>query len=372
MTTPIVVPQSPMGLGDVFGTAFSILRRRFGRLAGISLAQQLVTLLLMVPVGIYAASVLVPQLATTSLNTTEWISGSATAMAIGVATQIVSAFVSVYFLGLLVHCSHEAMLNQNPALGDLRVLNRGTVRRLGPVYAVAMFAQYFVIAVGMLPILGLFPELMSGFASGTSSTMSQDLALKFFGAWAMGMATGLVVSVVSGIVVVKTIYINQVGTIERLGMMAAVKRAWSLTKGSFWRTVGYLIVMSLAVGVVQQVIGMVAEVGFVVAAPSFISSDPQSMFSNGTLWLFYGLVYGLMMIAQVVCVPFQMAFITAMYVDQTRRVEQGSVPRPVPGQYGWQTSPMYAQQPPNWPRQPVPGQQPPLVPQQPSDDGAPS
>jgi hypothetical protein len=34
--------------------------------------------------------------------------------------------------------------------------------------------------------------------------------------------------------------------------------------------------------------------------------------------------------------PFEVAFVTVMYVDQVRRIEQGPVRRPVPGQYGWQ------------------------------------
>jgi hypothetical protein len=39
-------------------------------------------------------------------------------------------------------------------------LNRGTLRRLGPVYAVALLAYYAVLALGMLPMMTVFPELM--------------------------------------------------------------------------------------------------------------------------------------------------------------------------------------------------------------------
>jgi hypothetical protein len=380
MTTPIVVPQSPMGLGDVFGTTFSIVKRRFGRLAPIALVQQLVALLLIVPLGIYAAIVLLPQLEAPTLNSADWVSGSGVAMAISGVTQILGGFVSVYFIGLLVHCSHQAMLNQNPDFGELRALNRGTVRRVGPVYALAMLAQFLAVAVGMLPMLGLFPELMS--SAATSGTMSKNLAVRFLGVWFLTMLTVLVVSVVGGIVVVKTIYLYQVGTVEGLGWTAAVKRAWALTKGSFWRTAGYLIVMSIAVGVVQEVVVMAAEGVLVATSPSFFSSDPRAMFSNGFLWLFYGVVYGLMMIAQVVCVPFQVAFITVMYVDQIRRIQQGPVVRPMPGHYGPPTYYTYPQQPQGWPQQGVPQPpppwpqqgvpQPPFVPPSPSDDRPPA
>ena len=379
MTTPIVVPQSPMGLGDVFGTSFSVVMRRFGRLASIALVQQLITLLFTVPVALYAAWVLFPQLAAPTFSSVDWASGSSGAVALGVVTQIVNAFVTVYFTGLLVHVSHQAMLGQNPDLAELRALNRGTLRRVGPLYAVAMLAQYLAIAVGTLPLVGLFPELISG--ASTSAGMSQDVAMRFLGVWAVTMLTIGVVSVVGGIVVVKTIYLNQVGTVEALGWTTAVKRAWALTKGSFWRTAGYLIVMSLAVGAVQQVVGMIAEVAVLTASPGMFSSDPRAMFSNGSFWLFYGVMFGLMAIVQVVCVPFQVAFVTVMYVDQVRRISQGPVPRPMPGQYGWQPRHAYPQQPPVWPQQPASQQptwpqqqaphQPPFAPPSPSDDRPP-
>jgi hypothetical protein len=44
----------------------------------------------------------------------------------------------------------------------------------------------------------------------------------------------------------------------------------------------------------------------------------------------------LMLALQAVLGPFKVAFTTVMYVDQVRRIEIGPVPRPAPGQYGWQ------------------------------------
>jgi hypothetical protein len=278
------------------------------------------------------------------------------------------------------------MLNQDPDLAELRRLNRGTLRRLGPVYAVAGLAYYAVIALGMLPMVTVFPELFATVGTGTTSTMSDQLALRFFGAWGAAMATVLVVSVGSGIVLVKAAYINQVGTVEGLGMATAVKRAFALTKGSFWRTAGYLIVMTMAVGVVQQAIGMIAEVIFFAASPSLFTSGPGQMLSSGSLWVFYGVVYGLELLVSVVTIPFQQAFVTVMYVDQLRRIQQGPQRRPEPvfyGQYGPGPRPQPYPQQPLWPQQGAPGpqpmypqqppyvqqQQPPYVPQEPSDEG---
>jgi hypothetical protein len=391
MTTPIVVPQSPMGLGDVFGTTFSIMRRRFGRLVGITLVQLLVQTVLLVPVLVYAALTLPHQIDFASGTISSgYFTSAAIATGIGIVMGFVATVVSVYFLGLQVQVAHQALLNQDPDLAELRRLNRGTLRRLGPVYAVALLAYYAVLALGMLPMMTVFPQLIASSMYGPSSGMSDQLALKFFGAWGVAMVTVLVLSVGSGIVLVKAAYLNQVGTVEGLGMVPAVKRTFALTKGSFWRTAGYLIVMSLAVGVLQQAVGMIAEVVLFSSSPSLFTSGPQEMFSSGLLWVFYGVVYALELIVQVVCVPFQLAFVTVMYVDQVRRIQQGPRPRPVPGHYGTYAPEPYPQpypQQPVWPQQPAPGQRPmypqqpppyapqqprPIVPQEPSDDRPPA
>lgn len=365
MTTPIVVPQSPMGLGDVFGTAFSILRQRFRKLTGIALVQLLVQAVLFVPVLVYAALTLLSQISLTSGTISSgYMTSAVIGTGIGVVMGAIASVVAVYFLGLLVQVAHEAMLNHDPDFSELRRLNRGTLRRLGPVYAVALLAYYAVLALGMLPMMAVFPQLMGSAMHGSGSGMTDALALSFFGAWALAMLSVLVLSVGSGIVLVKAAYINQVGTVEGLGMVAAVKRAFALTKGSFWRTAGYLIVMSVAVGAVQQVIGMVAEMVFFASSPSILSSGPLELFSSGRLWVFYGVVYGLMLVVQVVCLPFQQAFVTVMYVDQVRRIQLGPVPReplPVPGHYGTYGSypypqPPVSQQPPMWPQPPAAGQ----------------
>jgi hypothetical protein len=48
------------------------------------------------------------------------------------------------------------------------------------------------------------------------------------------------------------------------------------------------------------------------------------MLSSGSLWVFYGVVYGLDAPRLRSCaIPFQQAFVTVMYVDQVRRIQLG-------------------------------------------------
>ena len=48
----------------------------------------------------------------------------------------------------------------------------------------------------------------------------------------------------------KLLYITQGVALEQRGGVEAMKRSWALTKGNFWRTLGYAILPQLAVGVV--------------------------------------------------------------------------------------------------------------------------
>jgi hypothetical protein len=202
------------------------------------------------------------------------------------------------------------------------------------VYALAVIAYGVVVALAITPMLTVFPELFSGVsAEGPwSGFMPSDLAMRFLTAWALMMLTMLVVGVVVCVVVVKFVYLNQVGTIEGQGMLAAVKRAGSLTKGSFWRTAGYLIVMTLAVGAVQQVVGMIAEIGLLPVMAGMDQRHPEAMLTSGAFWGLYGLMVLVMLVA----------FVTVMYVDQVRRIASGPVAPPVPGRYGWQSPPASA------------------------------
>ncbi len=327
MATPIGVPPRPMGLSEVVGLTYGIYRLRFGRLVKISLVHQLATLLLLVPLAAYGMFVIVPEM---SLARPVITSGFAMSSLVGSVVEALlglgAVVVSVYFLGLLVHAVNQAMLGLEPTVAELLALNRGTLRRLGPLYAFATLACYLVLALGFAPMLRLVPELVTGTSSAGPGfqTMPDALFTKLLTAWGVGMLSVLVLMVASGTVAVKLAYINQVGTVEGKGLMAAVKRAAALTKGSFWRTAGYLIVLGLALGIVQQVVVMVAEAGLLPVMAAMDPRHPEATVASSA-WM-YGVLIVLVLALQAVLEPIMVAFVTVMYADQVRRVDRG--PRP--------------------------------------------
>ena len=58
---------------------------------------------------------------------------------------------------------------------------------------------------------------------------------------------------------VKLAYVMQVCALEDLSGMAALRRAWDITREAFWRTLGFLLVFGLAAGAAQQVVSVAGQ-----------------------------------------------------------------------------------------------------------------
>jgi len=121
------------------------------------------------------------------------------------------------------------------------------------------------------------------------------------------------------------LYVVPVIAIEQASGIPALKRSWNLTKGAFWRTLGYSILPALAVAAVSYAIyllsaalltpfaaqgsgnaGSVAVTGLMTAAP---------------IVLFITLL--MQAVVQLFSLPFLQSYTTYMYMDQVRRKELG-------------------------------------------------
>jgi hypothetical protein len=205
------------------------------------------------------------------------------------------------------------------------------------------------------------------------STSSQNQAL-----WAMLSGMGVtallmvVVAVGAFVISVKLAYVAQVCAVERVSGFTALRRAMNITKGAFWRTLGYLLVFSLAAGAAQQAVSFVMNFAMSAISPMTSQSSESAvlnMVRSSSFMIMIAAVFAVALAIQVVIVPLRHVFLTVMYGDQLRRPQLGPVNHAfavnVPG-YG--PAP-YGQ--PGYPPQPgygpygrdlygeVPGQQPP-------------
>ena len=161
--------------------------------------------------------------------------------------------------------------------------------------------------------------------------------------WAVGFVTTLIWSVESDIadslaglmfligfplmlaaysLTVRFLYAPICAVLEHKGPVQSLKRSWALTAGTFWTTLGRVLLIGVVCGVIVNIIstlisGIVMGIGF-----AFLSSgsfdDPNSLW--GIIVLIVVLA-GLQTLIYSLVVPIMSAYQTLMYVDQKIRKE---------------------------------------------------
>lgn len=345
-----------MGLGDVFTSTFAIFRRRIGAFVGLTLLQQLVFVVAMIVPFLVTFLVLLPDLLHSGSVSTATVVGVLAAGGGSLFLAVVLAGIAaLYFNGLLVLTAHEASQQRFPTVSELRGLVKGYVGRILGLYLLGMLAALVgMILAGLPMVAGILTFVRLGGLDEGAGVNDQALAA-LVGGLVGSMALVVLVAVASFVVNVKLAYVAQVCAVERIGGFAALKRAWGLTGGSFWRTLGYLLVFSIAASVVQQVVSIVMRV--VVAVPtsgytstpstSYTPNDLAQLLLGGTMITVFVVMSVLVTAVQLLIVPVRTTYVTVMYADQLRRHELGPVAHAfsvsVPGyggaQAGWTPPP---------------------------------
>ena len=318
-----------MSLGDIFTATFSVFRRRIGAFLGLTGIQQLVTAVAVMVAFFLTALVLLPDLLASRAPSDTTI-GLAVLSVFGgfFIAAVVAGIASLYFDGLMITCANEATQGRFPTMSELRALNRGYVGRIIGLYILAMLASLVVVALVSLPMLYSLGGLFSIVAEGSSTSQDQSL-LAVLGGMGVSFLLLFVLAVGAFVIGVKLAYVAQVCAVERVSGFTALRRAMSITKGAFWRTLGYLLVFSLVAGAVQQAVSVAMSFVMSAVSPMMSSSSSESAVANlvrsGSFMAMIAAVYAVALLVQVVLVPLRHAFVTVMYGDQLRRQQLGPV-----------------------------------------------
>lgn len=322
---------SPMRLGDVFSGTFEVFKRRFGLFLGLGALPVVAIMLIASVFGIVMFA-----LFAVSLIPLFGLSGDIQFSDLYGMIGVIVAAVVLYLLMLLaivlvqyriqamtVVAASDLAQGGNPTFGELGPRTKGFVGRF------LVIALILVGAVGLVAILvmvSMFVSL-SGGNSGTPSVAGGVTALAILFAAEIG---GLYVSI-------RLWYLIPVIALEPYSGTRALARAWHLSRGSFWRIVGYAVVLGLAIGL--PVIVLAGLMGVLV--------NPASGRYDETASVAASMLSSIITLAwSVLVIPFQMAFQTVMYLDQLRR---GGEPLPaVPSlttPFGGTAYPPYPQPP---------------------------
>ena len=341
--TPLIAP-SPMDIGDLFSATLGTLKRRFGLFVLLAFLPALVTTVLV------AAAVLLIGLSFVSVPTTG--SPSTGLLVAGIVIMIVGvilgALTQVKAYGLMSLAAYEIAQGNRPTVRGLLQTSRGLLPRMASVIAI-MFGIVIVY-------YGLIAAILVTTVGGAAAR-----GVEHAGA-AIAAAVGLIALISLGTVVValffsvKLLYTLPSVAIEARGGIDGLKRSWSLTRGSFWRTLGYYLVAAIAIVALTSLFSALGQLmvprGDDLTSISDGSSPAAILARLGVLIPLVLLNIGLQFVVSVLTVPFLQTYVTYMFIDQVRRSE---LPPAAP--YGFTPAPGFGTPPAGQPPYPPAPQQ---------------
>ncbi|WP_029210746.1 hypothetical protein [Arsenicicoccus bolidensis] len=289
VTNPGIVPLRPLFLGDILGAGFKILRFNPRATIGLSLALQLIGLLLVLPFVGWLLTGGVQRLGDLS----DPDNGSSPLLNL---VQVPSSlFASAATLVLCVVVS-RAVIGERATIGEAWRELRPQIGRL----------LLFLLVTGLLWLagLGLVALALYGLAQ-------LDGALAVLG--------GLVLAPVFVFVYVRLGLATSALILERIGVIESLRRSWTLSRGAFWRLFGIQLVTSLVVGFAAGALMFPVTMVGMLAVFATSSDSPDSLASG---FLVMMVIVGLaQVLIAAVTTPITSTVSTLLYIDQRIRRE---------------------------------------------------
>ncbi|WP_239373958.1 hypothetical protein [Frankia sp. Cj5] len=251
---PGIIPLRPLAVGEILDGAFTAVRRNPGATVGLTIAATAVV------------QIISTLLTAWSQRTSTAAEGFATAV-----TFVLYGVLAIVLAGMLSAVVSEAVLGGRMSAGEAL---RRIQPRLGGLIGLS-------IAVGLLTVLGLI-----GLFVGAIFVMV-----------ALCMATPAFV-------------------LEGGSISTALRRSWTLVRGTWWRTFGILLLAEIMVGILTAI--LLIPLAVIIAVGGGSLTDP----SNGTLTALGLLLTAVMNIAaRAVTTPISAGVIVLLYIDRRIRLE---------------------------------------------------
>ncbi len=267
---PGTIPLRPLGLLDVLDGAFRSVRHNPRVMIGMTALVVAVAVVIQALLSSYVTALLAGELGgyfrdidpdgTLGLDIT--LASTVADLLTSVPTTVLASLV---LSGLLVVCVSRSTLGEVISPGELWTLGMARIWRLLGVTATVFLANLLAMAAWLGPSIALGLQQQWGwmltwfFLGGTAYVV--------FALW-FGVRTLLAPATIM---------------LEGGSVVGAIRRAWGLTRRSFWRVLGYYLVVQLIVGVVAAVIvtpiAMVSAIFF--PPESYLSFGPYALAAVG-------------------------------------------------------------------------------------------
>ena len=222
----------------------------------------------------------------------------------GVLLLAFSLFGNALLQGVLVVEVARATLGEKRRLGELWkvAFKRVIPLTLWLLILIVAAAIGLALVIGVV-VLGAVTGTGGGIAAGILVAILLGLGLVVLGVW-LGTKTAMVPSII---------------VLEKKGVIASIRRSWTLTRGYFWRTFGTIALIQVILNVASQILNTPFSllVGFV---PSIV--DPTGTGSGVVAVIVLYIVYVAFATAiGAVTAVVQAAAVAVIYIDLRMRKE---------------------------------------------------
>jgi len=301
---PGIIPLRPLTVGELFNGAFQAVRVNPQTMFGFAFAIMAVVGLVQAFFASSSTSSLTRALSSGDTEDLVYsLGGSMGSFVTSGLTLLATAFLS----GMLALTVWDAVLGRKSSPAD-------AWHRFSPRFVPVLLATLLIGIIEFVVIVLVLLVFMIPFflvVVNAASARSYDSASAGIGG-ALSIIFLMIVAliVVACFFTVKFAFTSSAVVLEGLGPVDAIKRSWSLSKGSFWRILGRILLIGVVIGLISGVLG--AVVG------AILGVGANAADSVGMLVAFSAFVSALL---SAVVIPVQSSFYTLMYLDERMRKE---------------------------------------------------
>jgi len=294
---PGIVPLRPLGLGEILDGAFRAIRANPRVMFGLTAVVVSITVALQSIVQWYVGGLLSGSIAdaTSTLDPTGELalSESITPSIAPLLTLPALTLATTVLTGLLIVSVSRSVLGQKVTIGEVWRSYRGRVG-LVVVFTILLSVGTALVMAALIGVVVL-------------AAMNDQTGLAVL----LGLVGGGLFLVAYVWLLVRTLLVPPAIMLEGAGFWSAVRRGWTLSRGSFWRLLGIYLLTSVIVSIVSGLIQAPASV-----FATFVFQDPLSTSFGSIVLLGVASI-----IALTLTTVFTAAVVALLYVDVRMRRE---------------------------------------------------
>lgn len=301
---PGIIPLRPLTVGELFNGAFQAVRVNPQTMFGFAFAIMAVVGLVQAFFASSSTSSLTRALSSGDTDDLVYSLGSSMG---SITTSGLTLLATAFLSGMLALTVWDAVLGRKSSPAD--AWHRFSPRFVPVLLATLLIGIIEFVAIVVVLLVFLIPFFLV--VVNTASARSYDSASAGIGG-ALSIIFLMIVALIAiaCFLTVKFAFTSSAVVLEGLGPVDAMKRSWSLSKGSFWRILGRIWLIGIVTTLITSVLG--AIVG------AILGVGANAAESLGLLVAFSAFVSALL---SAVVIPVQSSFYTLMYLDERMRKE---------------------------------------------------